>query len=243
MTKHKIKEAIFEKKAKNILRYLRSDLRYNESAIPRPFFLEFTGSPSSGKTTVITELDKFLRREGFRVLRPQEGAEVIRHIERTTPVYNLRTGVYALTLLLDISAGHMYDVVIFDRCLFDAYVWMMYWQEKDKLSRTEMMEYQAFFLSPFWAEKIDVAAFMVCDPEEAMRRELRIALSSKLGETTNPKTIETLASRYRRAYEYLSPRYPQLHIFDTTEIGEEEMVEKIVLKIFDMLEKKAEKKR
>lgn len=238
MPKRKTNEIALEQRAKNILRYLRSDLRYDENAIPRPFFIELTGSPSSGKTTVITELDKFLRREGFRVLRPQEGAEVIRHIERTTPVYNLRTGLYALTLLLDISAGHLYDVVIFDRSLFDAYVWMMYWREKDKLSQQQMVDYQAFFLSPLWVYKIDAAVFMLCDSQEAMRRELRIALSSKLGETTNPKTIETLVSRYKRAFEVLSPNYSQLCLFDTTNLEEGDMVEKIVMHIFDMLEEK-----
>lgn len=234
----KASEISLEQRAKKILRYLRSDLRYDENTIPRPFFIELTGTPSAGKTTVITELDKFLRREGFRVLRPQEGAEIIRHIERTTPVYNLRTGLYALTLLLDISAGHLYDVIVFDRCLFDAYVWMMYWREREKLSERQMKDYQAFFLSPLWVDKIDVAVFMLCGPEEAMKRELRIALSSKLGETTNPKTIETLVERYQRAYIALSPRYPQLHLFDTTNLAEGVMVETIVMHIFDVLEQK-----
>ena len=137
----KRKQTELEARAKRILQYLRSDLRYDQNIIPRPFFIELTGTPSSGKTTVITELDKFLRRQGFRVYRPQEGAEVIRHIERTTPVYNLRTGIYALTLLLDISVGHLYDVVIFDRSIFDAYVWLMYWNEKGKLTEQQMADY------------------------------------------------------------------------------------------------------
>src|SRR3989344_1035355 len=107
------KEKIFEKKAQEILKYLKYNIRYGDF-IPRPFFLEFTGSPSSGKTTTITELDKFLRRQGFRVWRPQEGAEVIRHIERTTPIYNIRTGLYALSILLDESFAHKYDVIISD---------------------------------------------------------------------------------------------------------------------------------
>ena len=108
-------ENAFEKKAQKILNYLKSDIRYDRKYIPRPFFFEFTGSPSSGKTTCITEADKFLRRQGFRVWRPQEGAEVIRHIERTTSLYNIRTGIYALTLLMDESVGNKYDVVIFDQ--------------------------------------------------------------------------------------------------------------------------------
>ena len=217
----------FEERAKRILTYLHKDVRHNNALLPRPFFLELTGSPSAGKTTTITELDKFFRRMGLRVLRPQEGAEVIRHIERDTPLYNLRTAMNALTQLVDYAAGHLYDVVIFDRCIFDAPVWMMYWREKSKLTEEEMVRYQQYFLSRFWVDQIDLAMFMVCDPEKAMGRELKIALSDKLGETTNPKTIKTLADRYRAAFAQLKPNYPQLELLDTTDLDEKTMVERV----------------
>jgi len=233
------KENVFEQQAQKILSYLKSNIRYDESFLPRPFFLEFTGSPASGKTTTITELDKFLRRHGFRVLRPQEGAEVIRHIPRTTPLYNIRTGLYALSKLVDESYGHLYDVVIFDRCIFDVYCWMIYWEEKSKLSQEEKVLIQNFFLSRFWTDKIDAAYFMTCDPKEALKRELRIALSQKLGKTTNPATIKTLVGRYKSAYKVLSPKYKQLHLMDTTRIDEQIMVEVIAREILNVFEKKA----
>jgi len=233
-------EKIFETQAEKILRYLRSDIRYNLKAIPRPFFIEFTGSPSSGKTTTITELDKFFRRQGFRVLRPQEGAEVIRHVERTTPVYNVRTALYALSMLLDESVGHKYDIVIFDRCIFDAYCWMMYWNEKNLLSDEEKKIVQSFFLSQLWANFIDVAYFMVSDPKIAMEREQKIALSSKLGETTNPTTVANLVRRYTEAYLQLSAKFPQIRLFDTTNHGEKEMVTTIASDILNTLEQKSQ---
>ncbi|MDO8504580.1 MAG: hypothetical protein Q7S36_01880 [Candidatus Liptonbacteria bacterium] len=235
-------EELFEKKAAVILNYLKRDLRYG-TEIPRPFFVEFTGSPSAGKTTTIIELDKFLRRCGFRVYKPLEGAEQIRHIERTTPLYNLRTGLYALELLIDLSHGHMYDVVIFDRCIFDAYVWMMYWQDKGLLEDKEKTGIQKFFLSRFWADSIDAAYFMVCDPEEAIRREQRIALTSKLGETTNPASVRTLVKRYRNAFDRLVQNFPQLTLIDTSSSDEQGMVDKIALDLLNRFELKAQKER
>ncbi len=236
------KEKMFEKKAQKILKYLKSDIRYN-GHIPRPFFLEFTGSPSSGKTTTITELDKFLRREGFRVLRPQEGAEVVRHIERNTPLYNIATCDYARKILIDESHGHKYDVVIFDRCIFDGYGWMEYWHEKKMLSFDEKELYQKFFLSKLWVDNIDAAYFMVCDPKIAMERELRIALTRKPGETTNPKSVEMLVNRYKKAYEVLSPNYKQLRLLDTTEMKENKMVEMIAEQVLNILQEKAKNAR
>ncbi len=231
---------MLEDSARAIHAYLKTDIRYDQNFLPRPFFLEFTGSPSSGKTTTITELDKVFRREGLRVLRPQEGAEVIRHINRDTPVYNIRTGLYALQQLIDYSNGHQYDIVIFDRCIFDVFCWMMYWETKGKLEKEEKKLIQSFFLSRFWAQKIDVAYFMVAHSDIAMNREMRIASSKKMGETTNPQSITTLVERYARAYQKLAPQYPQLHFLDTSKLSEQEMIENITSNVFKLLKQKSQ---
>lgn len=231
-------EEIFEEKAKTLHAYLKTDLRYDMKFLPRPFFLELTGSPSAGKTTTIKELDKLFRRLGFRVLCPQEGAEVVRHISRTTPLYNLMTGDYALEILNNLGSGHQYDIVIFDRCLFDVYSWMMYWEGKGMLTEEEKVLYQSYFLSRFWLDKIDAAYFMISDPKVAMEREMRIALSTKLGETSNPKTIENLVERYKTAYAQLSPNHPQLTLLDTTEMDEQTMVKLVANQVLNALEQK-----
>ncbi|HSE34659.1 MAG TPA: AAA family ATPase [Candidatus Paceibacterota bacterium] len=226
----------FERSAKRIHRFLRTDRRYDEAHLPAPFIIEFTGSPSSGKTTTITELDKFLRRHDFRVLRPQEGAEVIRHIPRTTPLYNIRTGLYALSHLIDFAHGHMYDVVIFDRAIFDTYAWMLYWKQKGLLAEDECARNQAFFLSRFWTDRITACFVMVCDPKEAMERELKIALSDKLGETSNPDTMRALAERYRTLHKDLSGDFSQLVLIDTTTVGEADMVKQVAATTLAMIE-------
>ncbi len=229
-----------EAQAKRILEYLKAHIRYDNGFMPRPFFVEFTGSPSAGKSTTIVELYKFLRRLGFRVYKPLEGAEEIQHIPRTTPVYNVRTGLYALSILLDESYKHTYDIVLLDRGIFDTYAWMMYWRDKEKITGPQEDLIQRFFLSPFWVDSIDAAYFMVCSPEEAMRRELRIALSERLGETTNPASITKLVDRYRRAYELLHDKHPQLELVDTTAMDESSMVELIGTKLLASLERKVQ---
>lgn len=172
-------------------------------------------------------------------MRPQEGAEVIRHIDRTTPLYNIRTGLHALQQLIDLSHGHTYDIVIFDRCAFDVHCWMMYWEEKGRLTAEEKRLIQKFFQLKFWINSIDVAYFMVAESKAAMKRELKIALSSKLGETTNPKTVRTLVQRYRNAYKELFPEYPQLRLLDTTRLDEKAMVGKIARDVLQTLEQKS----
>lgn len=232
-----------EMMADQIHNFLRTDLRYGDHFFPSPFMIEFTGSPDSGKTTCITELDKFLRRHDFRVLRPQEGAEVIRHVPRSTPEYNLRTGLYALEKVIDYSYGHAYDIVIFDRCIFDTYGWMMYWDAKGLLKTGERERFQNFFLSSFWADRIIAAYVMICDTDEAIRRGQRIALSDKLGETSNPETITKLVERYRVMSHELAPRFPQIKLINTTEMDEAKMVEHVAMATMETLLQKAREGR
>jgi hypothetical protein len=80
---------------------------------------------------------------------------------------------------------------------------------------------------------------MICEPEVAIERELRIALSRKLGETTNPQSVHTLVERYKRAYEVLSRDHDQLFLVDTTRIDEEKMVKHIATQTLDILERKS----
>lgn len=227
-----------ERLAKKIHDYLRTPERYDHDFIPPPFFIEFTGPASSGKSTSIRELYNFLRRHGFRVLKPQEGAEVIQHIPRTTPLYNIRTGMYALTQLIDLSQSHLYDVVLFDRCLYDAYTWMSYWRDKKLLSKKETEHYQTHFLSRFWRNEITVGYIMVCDPEIAARRELRIALSEKLGDSTKPASIAKIRAHFVNTYDTLRATHPQLELIDTSTLTESAMVEMIGTRTLEILEQK-----
>ena len=219
-----ITESILEEKCVALQKRLNCGIRYNRIRIPRPFFVEITGTPSAGKTTVITKLDTFFKRKGFRVLCPQEGAQAIRHIERTTPLYSIRTALYALPILINLSQGHLYDIVIFDRCLFDSYCWMPYWVDKKQMTKEEAELYQKFFLLHFFARYLDAVYFMVCDPAIAIAREHKTSLTKEPGRTTNPKTLQELKEYHERAFEKLSPEFPHLYLFDSTNYSEQQMV-------------------
>ncbi len=126
----------------------------------------------------------------------------------------------------------------FDRCAFDAYCWMMYWQAKNQLTNEEVALYQQFFLSRFWIDKLDAAYFVVCDPDEAMKRSKEVSLTDRLGNFTNPQTIQVLVDRFQQAYRDLSPRFPQLRIVDTSGMDKQSMVEHFANEILAAMERK-----
>jgi len=228
----------FDERADEILKYLKTDVRYGEHFLPRPFFVELTGSPDSGKSTTIDKLYHTFKDLGFKTFKPLEGAEAIQHIPRTTPLYNIRTAQYAIAQLIDLSHSHTYDLVLFDRCAFDGYYWMMYWLAKGKLAPEEAELYQDYFLSDFWVKNLDAAFFVVCDPEIAMRRNQEDNISNKIGETTNPANLKVLVDRLHQAYRELSPKFPQLEVVDTSTMPKKDMIQYFGDKILSAMEAK-----
>lgn len=229
---------LFEARAERILKYLKVDQRYGEAYLPRPFFVEFTGSPDSGKTTTINSLYHSFKDLGFRTYKPLEGAEQIYRVSRSTPLYNIRTAMYAITQLVDLAHSHELDLVLFDRCAFDGYYWMMYWLAKGKLSEQEARHWQETFLSPFWVNNLDAAYLVVCDPEEALRRNRMDTLATRFGDTTNPQNMAILVERLRQVYQELSPRFPQLKIVDTGKMEKREMFQYFADDILSAMESK-----
>lgn len=209
--------------------------RHVRHILPRPFLVEILGTPSSGKTSAIKLLDTFFRRQGFRVLCPQEGAEVVRHISRQEPIYNAQTGIYALRLLIDLMHSSVYDIVIFDRCIFDAYVWAEFHKKKGRLTETEQKVLQDFFLSRLWSDAIDAAIIMTCDPAVAMRREHTTSSAEEKGHTTSEETIRNLIALHRTTYEALSSSYLQLHLVDTTLLNKKEVLSQVSSLVLDAL--------
>ncbi len=232
----------FDRRASLILPYFNHDIRYGKHIVPPPIMVELFGVPSSGKSTAIREADKTLRKQQFRVKPPSEGAESIRYLTRDTPSYNIATGMYSYDILLEESEGHRYDYVLFDRCLFDAYTWMKYWYRKGKLTDDLLRSIQEYFL--YGAARIDLAILVVCDPEIAFKRETRFETTKRMGNYTNPETMELLLKLNMESHKELEKRFPQLKLLDTTNLDEVSMVHAVENMIYTCTEDKiVERKR
>ena len=105
-------------------------LNLKRTSIPRrPIVIEFCGSPKAGKTSCISALSMFLRRNGFRVKVLVERASVCPVGNKYDPLFNVWTICSALAELSETISNSPkdYDVVILDRGLFDALCWFE-WQ-------------------------------------------------------------------------------------------------------------------
>lgn len=224
-------------KVMKIRSFLKPEIRYNQNFLPRPFVVEIAGPPSGGKTTIIRNLASFFRRNDFRVYRPLEAPEAIRHIDRDTPQYNIRTGLYSLLILLDSAFSHQYDLILLERGIFDPFYWMERWQEKEYLSEEQTKSIQNFFLLDFFTDKIDLAIFIICDPEVAYRREVYARGEGLIGPHATVAKLHKHNARYKNIYDRLSPKYPQLKMLDLTPFSEKEAEEQVRGIVISVLEK------
>ncbi|MEK7560694.1 MAG: AAA family ATPase [Patescibacteria group bacterium] len=215
-------------KAQTIRRFLNPDAWHRSDAARGPFVVEFDGPPSTGKTTVVTEVDKFFRKEGLRVFCPQEGAQAIRHIPRGGPDYNLATMLYILNTLMHVNRDGRYDLVLLDRGIFDSYCWMAYHSSSGEMTAEHEKAVQQFVLLEYFVRRIDVAVFVFCDPVVALKRERRFEIGRESTETTNPRMLRLLEEIYRKAYDALSPLYPQLYAIQTDELPGKKMTDHVV---------------
>jgi len=218
----------FERDAHDLRTYLNVHIRHDSETLPRPFIIEIDGPPSSGKSTVVRKLTSTFRRAGLRVFRPQEAPEAIRHIEHGAALlYNLRTGIYSLTHLLDQQAGHQYDIVFLERGPFDVCNWMEYWKKRGRVSLQEVAVITQFFLLPAFTDHIDCAIFLVCDAHTAIARE-RIDLEvDEPSPYSKPEMIDEHNDQYRSLFESLSSQYPQLRLVDGTNLSKRETEERL----------------
>ncbi|KKT80969.1 MAG: hypothetical protein A3B99_01470 [Candidatus Yanofskybacteria bacterium RIFCSPHIGHO2_02_FULL_44_12b] len=220
-------------------KYLRYDIRYS---LPRPFIIEFTGPPSSGKTTVVKEIDDYLRPLGLaKIYPPNEAPREIRHIARLEPDYNMRTALYTLSQLLDEAHSARIDMLLIDRGPFDAYCWPEYWLNKGKITLSEKENLQSYYTNRQFISKVDICYFLVCEAETALQRELRVAIDDSPRETTNLESMKRLERIWRNAQVQVSTLHPNVRLIDTTNMTEVQMIKIIAADLLNTLEQKTKK--
>ena len=165
----------------------------------RPVFVEFSGTPKSGKSTCIDIVSHFFRRVGFNVLAPTEGAS------RRTPYYlrndlvafNTWSASYALTHILEgLHHSDRYHLAILDRGLFDALAWFQLLEMRGDIVPADKQKVQDFVLIGHWREVIDSVFLFTADPDTSMNRENADKLIEEHGRAMNPEFLDNLNPAY-----------------------------------------------
>ena len=185
----------------------------------RPLFVEFAGTPKSGKSTCVDTVNHFFRRLGYKILAPTEGAS------KRTPYYlkddyvafNAWSATYALTHILEGRYGtDEYHIVILDRGLFDALAWFELLKQNGDITSDDCFAIHQFLLVGHWRELVDVVFLFQTDPDTSLERENRNKLIEEPGRAMNPGFLHDLNAAYNTTREQYTDKFNQFFTIDTS---------------------------
>ncbi len=200
-------------------------LKYKEERNQRrPIIIEFCGSPKSGKTTTISSLNIFLKRNDFKTVVLSERASICPVKKKTHPFFNIWTLTSAIAELIRYlsSSKGKYDIIIADRGIFDALCWFEWLNSNDNESNpyldNETYEIlKNFALMDLWTNIIDIVYIFKVPPETSIEREYANLLTEKRGSIMRENILETFNVAIERAKEKYGNKFRKIKQIDTSE--------------------------
>ena len=202
----------------------------------RPFFIEFAGTPKSGKTLTLSVLQQFLKRNGISVRVYQERASIAPLTNKGAASFNIWVTCATLNGMIEALEDEKLDVFILDRGLFDGLVWIE-WQEKTlRLTREEADTFRNFILAPRWWDLIDLICVLHCGADQALVRENAYQITLKGGAIMNPTTLNQLRSHLLNVVEKYKRRFREHLVINTTSSMPRDSVMQVAKKTLETLE-------
>ena len=194
--------------------------RLFETPMCRPLFVEFAGTPKSGKSTCIDTVNHFFRRLGYKVLAPTEGASkrTPYYLKNNLVAFNAWSATYALTHILEGRYGtDEYHIVILDRGLFDALAWFELLKQEGGVTPEDCSAIHQFLLVGHWRKLVDVVFLFQTDPDTSLERENRNKLIEEPGSAMNPDFLRALNAAYDTTKQQYEDKFKPFFTIDTSQ--------------------------
>jgi hypothetical protein len=173
-----------ERKARELLPILRRQSR-------RPFIVELAGTPKAGKTTALHVLHRFFKECGYRVQEMRERAAECPIAMKGHFFFNTWTTTTMLASMIE-SLESKADVLLLDRGLFDAIVWLEAQSREHQVTSKEREVCREFVLLDRWRKVTDLTCVLTVAPTEALRRENKdLLIPRRTGSIMDPEFLET----------------------------------------------------
>ena len=201
----------------------------------KPIIIEFTGTPNSGKTTLLKALNEILPTAGIKSIVMQEDAEIVpKVIPKKTWTRNVWITLGQLQSLLE-AKYHDEDVIFLDRGYYDALFWAGFFckqnictfDESDSLIKMLNELDKHFSIKPDYLFVFDVSA------EESVRRRQK--------QSNEPTTMsnDSFITAYRNELnQFIEKLDVNIVRFDTTDMSMLEMEADALSAIVEILKSK-----
>lgn len=188
----------------------------------KPYVIEFTGTPRTGKTTLINNLLDFFKKGGFNVKVIEEFTTSKKYKQEVYPVLkdknkkiiNIEVPKYVLEDL-NKSINDNPDIIIIDRCLLDRLIWMDRLFLKKGITLKEYNDYKSEYI-PLIKEKIDIIIGTSTDSLTALKRDYNANLSLEKRNFLNEENINEYNTSLLNMENLANKENINFKLYDTT---------------------------
>lgn len=213
-------------------------------SLPKPFVIEFSGTPRTGKTTTINNLYDFFKKGGFDVLLIEEFTTSKIYKEKLKNEFdqmNLSDRHIAILeavykqLQNAISSGK--DIILIDRSINDRQMW-----NYRRFIRGEMSEEQYYAardkFSVISKELIDFLVITYADPIISLKRDYLSSLALEPRRFLNVNNIEEYNNSLNALQELFSESVDCMMFFDTSNMSMNDLSIAVTSQMLPVMRKK-----
>ncbi len=193
-----------------------------------PYVIEFTGTPRTGKTTLINNLYDFFKKGGFTVDVLEEFTTSDKYKKEIKPLlknkysYIVNTEIPKYVLeQLNSAIKNNPDIIIVDRSLFDRLIWMDRLYLKNGVSKELYNDYINLYV-PLIKEKINIIISTYTDSITALKRDYNANLSLEKRSFLNEENVNEYNKSLFNMDLFAQIVDINFHMFDTTNKSQRE---------------------
>ena len=208
-----------------------------------PYVIEFTGTPRTGKTTLINNLKDFFKKGKFSVNILEEFTTSDNYKKNIYPklknhytsIVNFEIPKYVLKQL-DESLKSNNDIIIVDRSLFDRLIWVDRLFLKDGLDLKDYDEYKIKYI-PLIKDKINIVIATYTDSFTAICRDYNANLSIEKRSFLNENNVDEYNKSLLNMKELANKEDINFYLIDTTDRNQREVSFEVIGYILDDMRK------
>lgn len=199
-----------------------------------PYVIEFTGTPRTGKTSLINNLYDFFKKKGFNVEVLEEFTTSKKYKkeiypllkDKYTSIVNTEIPKYVLKQLED-TIKNKPDIIIIDRSLFDRLIWVDRLVLKNGMCSLEYDDYKKIYI-PLIRDKINIIIGTFTDSITALKRDYNANLSLEKRTFLNQNNVDEYNASLLNMEKLAQKENINFYLFDTTDKDQREISFEVV---------------
>ena len=195
----------------------------------RPIVIEFCGTPKAGKSSCVSSLNLFLKRNGFKTKVLTERASTCPIHDKYNPSFNLWNLFSSGSELLEnfVEKSREIDVILCDRSIFDSLCWFHWFKKYDHINDNDFNILVNFLTLNRFRGMFDLIYVFKSSPQVALEREYAHLLTRKTGSIMNKKVLSEYNDCIDNAIEQYSKTFRCIRAINTDSLKQNDVSYKV----------------